>query len=227
MSDMISVFDIDFIARFAVNAVSLLVLLRFIYYRNVSQSEALSGLMLFGNGVFLVTALLHSVEISMGFAFGLFAVFSMLRYRTEALSLRDMTFLFVSIVISLMSAVSALPVVELLVVNTLVCLTSVLCEGALLQKKATVKNILYEKIELITPEKRSELLADLEARIGFKIERIDIGDIDFLKDTAQIKVYYMLDNAVQQAQPLEQKHAQTPTQEPNEKSGIKPLGNTI
>ena len=190
MAEVSSIFELGFLSRLAINAISLCVLLRFVYYRDIAQREVLGGLMLFGNGVFIVTALLHSVEISMGFAFGLFAVFSMLRYRTEALELRDMMYLFVSIVIALMCAVSNLSIVDLLTVNGLVCLIAFICETSFLSNKTSQKQVLYEKIDLITPDKKDELFADLEARIGFKVEQVEIGNVDFLRDTVSLKVYY-------------------------------------
>ena len=102
MIEQDTILTIDFLIRFIINIASLLVLLRLIHYRSASHRDSLGGFLLFGNGVFLVTALLHNVEMSMGFAFGLFAVFSMLRYRTETLSIGDMAYLFVSITIALM-----------------------------------------------------------------------------------------------------------------------------
>ena len=151
---------------------------------------------MFGCGVFLVTALLNNVEISMGFAFGLFAIFSMLRYRTETLTVRDMTYLFILIAMSLMAAVSNMSVVGLLAVNTFLCGLTAFCESHLFAPQGvTSKTINYEKIELITPDRHTDLIDDLECRLGYPIERIEIGAIDFLKDTAKIKIYYNEDKA--------------------------------
>jgi Ca2+/Na+ antiporter len=133
----------------------------------------------------------------MGAAFGLFAVFGMLRYRTEDLSIKDMTYLFLVIAIGLMTAVIKLEdiayyyeFVFIIVVNAFVLLLTYLLESNALMKQETAKQIIYENIELIKPEKRNELMADLESRTGQKINRISIGRIDFLRDTALIKIYF-------------------------------------
>ncbi len=180
----------DFATQFLVNIASLFLLLRFIYYRNAAHRESLTGFIMFGNGVFLVTALLHNVDMSIGFAFGLFAVFSMLRYRTETLTVRDMTYLFILIAIALITALSKLALIELLLVNGFLCGLAAFCETTLLAKNITVKDVVYEKIDLIKTDKYRELISDLEQRLGYKIERVDIGEVDFMRDTAVIKVFY-------------------------------------
>ena len=128
--------------------------------------------------------------MSMGAAFGLFAVFSMLRYRTEGISTKDMTYLFLSIAIGLITALSKGTWFELLLINFIILFFTYLLESSFLIKKEETKIIQYENIEMIQPEFRAELLADLEKRMGLKIHRIAIGKIDFLKDTAIIKVFY-------------------------------------
>lgn len=185
-----SILNTEFCIRFVINIASLLILLRLVHYRSASHRDSLGGFLLFGNGVFLVTALLHNVEMSMGFAFGLFAVFSMLRYRTETLSIGDMAYLFVSITIALMSAVSDLNYSELIMVNSALCVLAVFCESSFLATKILEKNVIYEKIELIHPSKRTELINDLQARTGLIIERVEVGDVDFLRDTAVLKVFH-------------------------------------
>lgn len=180
----------DFLTRFAINFVSLIVLLRGIYYRNDAQSESSSGFLVFGNGVFFVTALLHDVEMSMGFAFGLFAVFSMLRYRTETLSVRDMTYLFVLIAISLLSSVSTLSMMELTGVNAALCIITRFSETSLFTKTIEHKLVRYENIALIKPSESQLLYADLEQRLGVEVTNVEIGDVDFLRDSALLKVFY-------------------------------------
>ncbi len=193
MSEAQTILTNDFFIRFLINAIALFILLRVIYYRDASNRESLTGFMMFGNGVFLVTALLHNVDMSMGFAFGLFAVFSMLRYRTETLTVRDMTYLFVLIAISLMSSVSSMSFVELSLINGLMCGMAALIETSLLAKKTANKQVVYEKIDLIRPERYQDLVDDLEQRLGHNIEQVVIGDVDFLKDSAVLKVFYNLE----------------------------------
>jgi hypothetical protein len=133
----------------------------------------------------------------MGAAFGLFAVFSMLRYRTENLSIKDMTYLFLSIAIGLVSAVAKVKDApdshEYLFVggiNLAVLLITYLLESNLLLKKEVTKLITYENIELIRANRGAEMIEDIRNRTGLNVHRYSIQKINFLKDSAQIKVYY-------------------------------------
>ena len=183
-------FDTELFQRLGVNLAVLAAFLYLIYGRGKSEDQHRSAFFLFGCGVFLVTRLLHNVDMTMGFAFGLFAVFSMLRYRTESLAVRDMTYLFVVIAISLISSVSPLNLVELLIVHGFICVLALALENRLNVNPSLTKILTYEKIENIKPENYDALLIDLKERTGLAISRADILEIDFLKDTAQIKIHY-------------------------------------
>ena len=128
--------------------------------------------------------------MSMGAAFGLFAVFAMLRYRTEDISTKDMTYLFLAIAIGLLNAVSKGNLDELIMINVILFVVTFLLESNWIFKKEVAKMIWYEKIELIAPEHRAEMKEDLEARLGFKINRIEINKIDLLRDAAQVFIFY-------------------------------------
>jgi len=193
MFEMSGYLTMDLLIRFLINIMSLFVLLRLIHYRHAMRRGTIGGFLLFGNGIFIVTALLHNIEMSMGFAFGLFAVFAMLRYRTEELSTTDMAYLFVSIAISLMSAVSRLNFAELALINGLMCLLAVFCESRFLAPKILEKTIVYEKVDLVHPNRMDDLIEDLQQRTGLKIERIEVGDVNYLRDTAVLKIYYQGD----------------------------------
>jgi hypothetical protein len=182
--------SLDFIVRLAINLVSSFVLIRFIYYPIYRNREYFFTFIIFNLLIFLITILLNKVEMSMGAAFGLFAVFSMLRYRTEGLSMKNMTYLFLVIALGLITAVGSGNWLETLGLNGIIILITYLLEGTLLMKKEHSKIVQYEKIELIKPELRNELIADLEVRTGLKIERITIDSIDFLKDAAMITIHY-------------------------------------
>jgi hypothetical protein len=193
-------FIVKFGARFLINMVSVFILIRFIYYKMNKHRELFFTYFVFNLIIFFMCFFLNKVKISMGAAFGLFAVFSMLRYRTEDLSIKDMTYLFLVIAIGLMTAVIKLDdivyyyeFIIIIVINALVLLLTYLLESNVLIKQETAKQIIYENIELIKPEKRQELMADLELRTGQKINRISIGKIDFLRDTALIKIYFYED----------------------------------
>jgi hypothetical protein len=133
---------------------------------------------------------MNKVEMSMGAAFGLFAVFSMLRYRTEGISMKDMTYLFLVIAMGLLTAVSKGSWDELGLLNVIILIVTFVMESNILMKKETSKNIIYENIEMIKPENHAQLINDLQMRTGIKINRIAIGKIDFLKDVAQVKMFY-------------------------------------
>lgn len=193
-------FIVKFGARFLINMVSVFILIRFIYYKMNKHRELFFTYFVFNLIIFFMCFFLNKVKISMGAAFGLFAVFSMLRYRTEDLSIKDMTYLFLVIAIGLMTAVIKLDDIAfyyefiiIIVINALVLVLTYLLESNVLIKQETAKQIIYENIELIKPEKRHELMADLELRTGQKINRISIGKIDFLRDTALIKIYFYED----------------------------------
>jgi hypothetical protein len=127
----------------------------------------------------------------MGAAFGLFAIFSMLRYRTEDISARDMTYLFAVITLGLISSVNQGNLLELIVVNSIILAVAFLLDGGILIKTERMQLVQYEKIELIRPENRQALLDDLRERTGLNIKKISIDRIDFLRDTALIRVYYI------------------------------------
>jgi hypothetical protein len=128
--------------------------------------------------------------MSMGAAFGLFAVFSMLRYRTEGITTKDMTYMFLVIAMGLITALSKGSWLELSFINFIILIFTFALETTVLMKKEVSKTIQYENIEMIKPEHREKLMNDLESRMGIKINRIAIGRIDFLKDTAIVRVYY-------------------------------------
>lgn len=179
-----------FFIRLFIDLASVFVLIRLIFYRNYKKADQYLTFFAFNLVIFLITYLLNKVEMSMGAAFGLFAVFSMLRYRTESISTKDMTYLFLVIAIGLLSAISKGGWGELALLNGIILTATFLLESNWLIKKEFTKLIHYDNINLITPEKRPELLADLKKRTGFNIHRVEIQEIDFLKDGTRMIVYY-------------------------------------
>jgi hypothetical protein len=130
--------------------------------------------------------------MEMGFALGLFAVFGILRYRTEAIPIRQMTYLFIVIGISMINALSnkSVSIFEVLFTNGLITLITYLIDRLWFQTIEERKNIVYEKIELIKPENKQELIKDLKERTGLPVHEVKVDKIDFLKDTAAITIYY-------------------------------------
>jgi len=186
--------DMLFVSRFFVNLLSLVLLCYVCYYR-ISKNPTVAGsFTLFGVGVFIITYLLHGVDMSMEFAFGLFAVFTMLRYRTESISIKEMTYLFLVTAISLLTSVGQMTLVDLMILNSVICLLAFVIDSNIFGNRYQTQSVCYERIENITPENRHELIEDLKARTGLFIVSVTIEHIDFLRDTAQLTVSYMPNN---------------------------------
>jgi hypothetical protein len=183
--------------RLLIDLVSTYVLMQFVYFRFYKNKDLLFTYFVFNIVIFTISFLLNRVEISMGAAFGLFAVFSMLRYKTEEISIKDMTYLFLTIAIGIVSAVTRLKGVEdvyeylfLIAIISAMILVALALESNWFMKQELFKTIYYEKIELIHPGKYSEFLEDLRSRTGIDIHRAEVQKIDFLRDTAQVKIYF-------------------------------------
>lgn len=184
-------FNLDFFVRLAIDVVSMIILIRLIYYKVYGRRDFFFTFFMFNVIIFIITVLLNSnAGFSLGAAFGLFAIFAMLRYRTEDISTRDMTYLFMSITIGLISSINMGTMIEIVIINAIILLTAFLIEGNVFAKPEFVKTIQYEKIEMVTPENETGLLEDLRQRTGLKIHKVHVKRIDFLRDTAEIKVYY-------------------------------------
>lgn len=179
-----------FTSRFLINVISVIILIRVIYYTNYRRTDLFLTFFGFNIIIFLITYLLNKVEMSMGAAFGLFAIFSMLRYRTEGISAKDMTYLFIVIALGLITAISIGDWKQLAVAAGILLALTYGLESGFLIKKELSKNIIYDRIDLILPEKRNELLSDLNLRTGLKVMRVDIHEYDFLKDATKITIYY-------------------------------------
>lgn len=182
-----------FFIRLLIDIISMLVLVRLIYFRIYKKKDYLFTFFLFNIIIFIITYLLNKVDMSMGAAFGLFAVFSMLRYRTEGITTKDMTYLFIVIAIGLICAVSKATYFELGVINLILIGFTYALDGNWLVRNEMIKTVQYENIDLIRPENYQLLLEDLRKRTGLNIHRASINKIDFLKDIAVVKVYYYED----------------------------------
>lgn len=182
--------SLKFVSRLLINVATTMVIIRGIYYRYYKRADLFLTFFSFNIVIFLITFLLNKVEMTMGAAFGLFAVFSMLRYRTENISAKDMTYLFIVIAIGLIMAVSRGGWYELMLVGGIFILFTLLLESNWLIRREFSQQIFYEKIELLHLEKRKEMIEDLKARTGLNIHRVELQEIDLLKDAARITVYY-------------------------------------
>lgn len=177
---------------FLINIISIMIVVRGLYYPKCKRGEFFFTYILIAISTFMLIYVLGDVKLKAGIALGLFAIFSIIRYRTEQVAIREMTYLFIIIAISAINGltVSELSYGEVLVINTLFIVSIWLCESKLLISHYSYKVIKYDNINLITEDKREELIADLEKRTGLKIEKVEVGSIDFLKDAAIVKMYY-------------------------------------
>lgn len=182
----------ELIIRFAFNLLVTIILIRYIYYPIAKRKDYLFANILLSSTIFLLCFLLENVKLQIGFALGLFAIFGIIRYRTNPIPIKEMTYLFIIIGISVINALANKKVsyAELLFTNIAIVFVVYGLEKIWLLKHESTKTINYEKIELIKPENRALLLKDLEERTGIKINRIEIGRIDFLRDTARIRIHY-------------------------------------
>lgn len=182
---------IDYGMGFVINLAIIIIIVRFIYYPRQRSKDYVFTFFAFNTIIFFVMNLLNDSNISLGAGFGLFAIFSILRYRTDTIPIREMTYLFV---------VTALPVInsvllglddysKFLVTNIAVIVVLFILETGWGFKYEIRKTIQYERIDMIRPDKWSELIEDLEERTGLPINRIEIGSFNFLRDSARITIY--------------------------------------
>lgn len=177
--------------HFGFNILVVWLIIHFLYYRKSHRRDYYFTFMLISVSIFFLIFLLGSVKLKVGFALGLFAIFGIIRYRTESMPVREMTYLFVLIAISVINALAVtLSYAELALTNLIFVLCIWIIEGNRWLKHTSCKLIQYDRIELIKPALRAELIEDLERRTGLKIQKVEVGGIDFLKDSAVIKIYY-------------------------------------
>jgi len=182
----------EMLIRFAINFSVVFLLVRVIYFPTNRRKDYLVTFFLINILIFFVCIIMNDVKMNMAFAFGLFAIFGILRYRTEQLPIKEMTYLFMVIAIAVLNSLAGKKVsfAELMLVNVAIVTATFLLEKVFLLKHESRKGILYEKIENVKPENHDKLIADLKERTGLDINRVQIGRIDFLKDTVKIIIFY-------------------------------------
>ncbi len=177
--------------RFAFNTLFVMIIIAGLYYPKSRRREYFFTFALISVSIFFLIYLLGSVKIKVGFALGLFAIFGIIRYRTESMSVREMTYLFVIIAISVINALAVtLSFAELTVTNLIFTGVIWLCEKLPFTNSYEEKLVVYDRVDLIVPEKREEMLEDLRKRLGINIVTVQIGAVDFLRDTAMVKIFY-------------------------------------
>lgn len=182
----------ELVLRFSFNLFVVIVLVRLLYYPIAKRKDYLFTYILIGTVVFLLCFLLENVKLQLGLALGLFAIFGIIRYRTNPIAIKEMTYLFIVIGISVMNALAnkKISYVELVFTNLAVIAVTYGLEKVWLLKHESRKTVIYEKIDLIKPENYDLLVKDLEKRTGLNINRVEIGRIDFMRDIARIRIYY-------------------------------------
>ena len=178
--------------KFSIDLLFLFIIVRVIYYRIKDEKDYVFTFFMFNILTFFICFLLRKVPMEMGFALGLFAVFGILRYRTEAIPIRQMTYLFIVIGLSMINSLAnkSISWLEILLANAIITIITYLIDRVWFSTIEQTKTILYEKIELIKPENEQELIEDLKQRTGLQIVAVKVDKVDFLRDTAQIKIYY-------------------------------------
>ena len=185
---------LNLLVRFLFNLIIGWILIHFCYYRKSRRKDWYLTFILFSSSMFMLIFLMESVKLEVGFIFGLFAIFGMIRYRTEAVPVREMTYLFIIIAMSVMNGLAmTASIVELALGNLLILALCFIMEAVMGRHLITAKLILYDKIDMVKPEKRAELMEDLKQRTGIDtIEDIEIGHLVYLRDVAFLKIYYPL-----------------------------------
>ena len=194
--------SISLVIRFVINLIVVSVIARYLYYPRSHRRDYMFIFILMSMSIFLLVSLMEGDGMNLGAAMGLFAIFGIMRFRTEAVPIREMTYLFMLIAVSVVNALGraeyhpkadywdGFGVVTIVFVNLVFVGMAWIFESGKLVSSNCSKFIKYDNVALVAPDKRAELIADLEKRTGLKIERVEVGTIDFLKDACLIRIYY-------------------------------------
>lgn len=183
---------VQFSNRAIIDFVSIVVLVGLIYYPKHKNKDFIFNFVLFNVVNFMICSLLGAVKIKIGFAFGLFAMFSIIRYRTIAISIKDMGYFFVCVALGMINSLASLDggYYVLIACNAVILILTFFLERLDFLKNENSKDIVYDNVELIKPNNMPLLLEDLSLRTGLNVHKVDIISIDYLKDTALVKAYY-------------------------------------
>ena len=185
----------DTLVRFFVCLIVNWMIVHFLYFKNGKRRDFYFTFMLISISIFFLVFFMIFVledmkgKAGIGLGIGLFGIFSIMRYRTDTMPVREMTYLFIIISLAVVNALaSTMPLIELVLTNIIVIIAIIVCEWRL--KTENVKLVQYDKIELISPDKREELIDDLKKRTGLDIIKVEVGAIDFLRDMTMLRVHY-------------------------------------
>jgi Domain of unknown function (DUF4956) len=178
--------------NFSINIVVLLIIIKLIYLPINKNREFIFTFFVFNVVIFFLCSIMGNTNVNSGFGFGLFAILSIMRYRTESVPIKEMTYLFISISISVINALlnKKIAMDEIIFCNGAIIATVYILEKMWVKSREHTRILIYEKIELIKPERREELFQDLKDRTGLDIQNIDIVKIDLLSDSASLRIHY-------------------------------------
>ena len=184
---------LNLLLRFSFNLIIALVIVHFLYYKRKGRKDYYFTFLLFSTTMFLLIFLMENVKLQIGFTLGLFAIFGMIRYRTETVPVREMTYLFIIIGISVINGLALnISIAELLLANILLLGIIWGVEATAVKRRRGSKTIVYDRIDLIVPQKKPEMIEDLQKRTGLDIVDFEVGNIDFIRDCAFVKIHYIL-----------------------------------
>ncbi|CAI8277047.1 MAG: Uncharacterised protein [Owenweeksia sp. TMED14] len=191
-------FDPDFYTlalRMSINLLFLVIVIRYLYYPIAQRKDYLFTYFLIGFITFFLCFGLKKLDIDTGMGLGLFAIFGIIRYRTSQIEIKEMTYLFIVIGLSVLNSLASnkISIAELALINVSICFLTYFIEYVFLLRNEIQKTILFERIELIKSFNTEELKSNLEERTGLKINRLEVGRINYLNDTADVKIYYFED----------------------------------
>ncbi len=183
----------DFSARAVIDIVAIIILVGFIYYPKYKNKDFIFTFVLFNVINFMICYLLGAAKIKIGFAFGLFAIFSIIRYRTIVVSIKDMGYFFVCVALGMLNSLASAKdgFVLLMICNVVILILTWFLERLNFINNENSKDIIYDNVSLIRPDNRDELIADLRERTGLAIHKVEIVSINYLKDTVLLKAYYL------------------------------------
>ena len=181
----------EMLIRLAINIVTIGLVVHVFYYPKAKRRDYYFTFSLIGVSIFMLIYLMGGVKLKIGFALGLFAIFGIIKYRTEQVPIREMTYMFVIIAIAAINGLAtSISYFELIGTNLIFLIALAICENTKWMKHVPSKLIKYDNVKLVAHGMEDELKADLEKRLGLKIIRVEVGNVDFLKDSAIIKIYY-------------------------------------
>jgi len=178
--------------RFVMNLVFLFILIKLLYFRYTKKEKFLFTFFLIGITVFFICSMLKDINMQIGMGLGLFAIFSILRFRTRNFSVKDMAYIFTSIGISVINSVNtpSIPFIGFFIINSIIVLVALILEEYLKNNSFSKYSIFYDKIELLKPGNNNKLIKDLSSRTGFNIIKVKIRYIDLKRNIAELDVFY-------------------------------------